>query len=106
MQPADRQMHYGTCGHKFRHVLTTKIQQYFRKLGMPLIVICPREAREPARNNRCGPVLYKGCSPTLSEDWELLNSNAHWDVGYVDRKVLSLLLERLEPTMWYVIYRY
>jgi len=32
-------------------------------LGIPLTVIFPRAAREPAHNNRCGLLPRKGCTP-------------------------------------------
>jgi hypothetical protein len=45
------------------YVYTIKLTQSFRRLGTPLIAICPRAAREQARNNRCDPLPSKGSRP-------------------------------------------
>jgi hypothetical protein len=39
------------------YMYNIKITQQFKRLGIPLDVIFPRAAREPAHNNGCGPLL-------------------------------------------------
>jgi len=41
-------------------VYAIKISQQFRHFGIPLTVVFPRGAREPANNKGCGPLPYKG----------------------------------------------
>ena len=44
-------------------VYTIKITDQFRRLGIPLIVICPRAALEPAHSKTCGSLPYKDWRP-------------------------------------------
>jgi hypothetical protein len=51
------------CGLPITALRITEGPLYFRKLGIPRIVISPRAARELAHNNGCGPLLQKAEHP-------------------------------------------
>jgi hypothetical protein len=55
---------------------TIKTAQLFRQLRIPVIVVCPRAVREPASNNRCGPLrryllpFYKNTNDRQVVKWQ------------------------------------
>jgi len=49
-------LYHPARGHILNYLYTIKITQYFRKLGVPLIVICQLAPRELAHKSRYRPL--------------------------------------------------
>jgi len=55
--PRHTRLYCAASGHIRNYADTTKCTQHIKRLDIPLIVIFPLAAREPALDNWCGPLL-------------------------------------------------